>query len=342
MTRITAGVRTSVDVHSHHVPTALLEVARNDGGRHGVNVSRDDTGRWMIGLGGAPDRMVPPPLVDPKRCLEQMEEQGLGFRIISGWNEVFGYELDPRAASWWCAAQNSALAEVVAEAPGRVAALATVPLQDPVLAARELGRAVGECGLRGALIGTHVRGVNLDAETLNPFWEAACENAVPVMVHPGTAALDRSRFSDYFMANSVGNPTETTLAAAALAFGGVLERFPELNVVLVHGGGFFPYQVGRLWKAFTVRDEVPKSPGRDPLAAVGRFYYDTILHYQPALQLLVAAAGVDRLLFGTDSPFEMAEHRPPADWLGPALPDPEALAAVSGGNARRLFSLENC
>jgi aminocarboxymuconate-semialdehyde decarboxylase len=141
------------------------------------------------------------------------------------------------------------------------------------------------------------------------------------------------------MANTVGNPAETTIAAAALLFGGVLTRFPALQVVLVHGGGFFPYQLGRLWKAFNVREEVPKGNEYDPLAAVRRFYYDTILHYGPALNHLVEVAGPDRLLFGTDFPFEMAEHRPPTDWIGGALSDSAAFDAVAGDNARKLFGL---
>jgi aminocarboxymuconate-semialdehyde decarboxylase len=120
----------------------------------------------------------------------------------------------------------------------------------------------------------------------------------------------------------------------------VLARFPELQIVLVHGGGFLPYQLGRLQKAFLVRDEVPKGADHEPLELIRRFYYDTILHHPAALAHLVAVVGADRLLFGTDFPFEMAEQRPPEEWLGPALPDRAEVAAVSAGNATRLFGLD--
>src|SRR5262249_10312866 len=154
---------------------------------------RDEQGRWSIQLPGAASRVVPPPLVNPERYITQMEAQSLGRRILSGWNEVFGYELAPDAGAWWCAAQNDAIAEIVSAHPAQLAGLATVPLQDPAAAASELIRAVEQRGLRGALIGTQVRGANLDAEELTPFWEAACAQAVPVIVHPGSAALDRER-----------------------------------------------------------------------------------------------------------------------------------------------------
>jgi aminocarboxymuconate-semialdehyde decarboxylase len=331
--------RAGVDMHAHHVPAALLQLVQDRGGPHGFDARRDEQGRWLIQLPGTSSRIVPPPLVNDQRYLTQMETQNLSRRVLSGWNEVFGYEIEPDAGAWWCAAQNDALAEIASAHLSQLAGLASVPLQDPAGAASELVRAVEQRGLRGALIGTQVRGANLDAEELTPFWEAACAQGVPVIVHPGSASLDPRRLAQYFMANTVGNPTETTLAAAALIAGGVLERFPELQIVLVHGGGFLPYQLGRLQKAFLVRDEVPKGAEREPLELARRFHYDTILHQPAALGLLVEVVGADRLMFGTDFPFEMAEQRPPEEWLGPALPDEAELAAVSAGNATRLFGL---
>ena len=207
---------TGVDMHAHHVPAALLELVRDRGSAHGFDVRQDDQGRWLIRLPGAGSRIVPPPLVDGQRFVTQMEAQHLGRRILSGWNEVFGYELEPSAGAWWCAAQNDALGEIASSHPSQLAALASVPLQEPEKAASELVLSVEQRGLRGALIGTQVRGANLDDEALTPLWEAACAQAVPVIVHPGSAALDPPRLAPYFMANTVGNPTETTLAAASL------------------------------------------------------------------------------------------------------------------------------
>ena len=197
-----------VDIHAHHVPMALLETVANGGGRYGFEASHDAQGRWTIKLPGNSARFVPPPLVDPERYVRQMDEQGLRRRLLSGWNEVLGYELEPEAGAWWCIAQNDALAEIVATDPGRLAGLATVPLQDPDLAASELVRAVETLGFRGALIGTQDRGANLDGEELAPVWAAACEKDVPVILHPGSASLDPGRLSKYFMSNTVGNPTE--------------------------------------------------------------------------------------------------------------------------------------
>ena len=141
------------------------------------------------------------------------------------------------------------------------------------------------------------------------------------------------------MGNTVGNPAETTLAAASLIAGGVLERFPELQIVLVHGGGFLPYQLGRLQKAFSCATRCRRGAAREPLELVRRFYYDTILHHPAALSHLVAVVGAERLLFGTDFPFEMAEQRPPQEWLGPALPDRRSSRPPAPGTPLRLFRL---
>lgn len=329
----------NVDAHAHHIPPRLLDAAQRDGKHHSVSVEKDDNGRWVIQLGRGPAKVVPTLLVDQEACLRQMETLKLDVRILSGWNEVFGYELDAADSAWWCSLQNDMLAETIAEEPTRLAGLATIPLQDPGLAAAELRRSVKDLGLRGAFVATHVRGANLDAEELDAFWAAACELGVPVVVHPGSASLNGDRMSRYFLANVVGNPAETTIAAASLIFGGVLERFPELRVMLVHGGGFLPYQLGRLQKAYQVRSEITKSPGREPIPASRRFYFDTLLHHAPALGLLLEIAGADRLIFGTDFPFEMAEHRSVEEWLAPKLLDPGAIRAAAGGNAVKLFGL---
>jgi aminocarboxymuconate-semialdehyde decarboxylase len=328
----------TVDMHAHQVAPALLESVRQSGESHGIRAGRNDDGRWVVGLGAAAPRVVPPPLVGDDAYWDRAAAQGLDARILSGWNELFGYELDATDGGWWCRIQNDSIAALVAERGAGVAGLATVPLQDPRAADDELRRAA-TLGLCGAIIGTQVRQANLDADGLDPFWEAACELGLPLVVHPGSASLGGDRMKAYFLANTVGNPAETTLAAAALVFGGVLERFPELRIVLVHGGGFLPYQLGRLQKAFHVRPEIERTPGREPRDAARRFYYDTILHDAEALDFLIRLAGSDRLLFGTDFPFEMAEARTPAEWLATPLLDESGRDAVAGGNAVALFAL---
>jgi aminocarboxymuconate-semialdehyde decarboxylase len=328
-----------VDAHAHHVPRRLLELVRDSGEPYGVRAWHGDDGRWLVQLGDGAARVVPPPLLDEGN-FAQVEVQALDVRILSGWNELFGYELEPLSGLWWCQAQNDQLAALISERPDGVAGLATVPLQDPERAASEVRRAVGELGLRGVIVGTQVRQANLDEPALDPVWEVASELEVPVIVHPGSASLGGERMSRYFLANTVGNPTETTVAAAALIFGGVLERFAQLRIVLVHGGGFLPYQLGRLQKAFQVRPEVPKDAAREPRSAARRFYYDTILHDPAALEHLIRFAGADRLLFGTDFPFEMAESRPPNEALASDLLDAATRTAVAGGNAAALFRLQ--
>jgi aminocarboxymuconate-semialdehyde decarboxylase len=334
-----AGGPPIVDAHAHHLPRRLLEFIGQAGEPYGVRAVLGNDDRWEVQLGTSAARVVPPPLVADDRCVGQMPAQDLDVRILSGWNELFGYELEARSGLWWCRAQNDHLAELISEHSDMLCGLATIPLQDPDQAAAEVRRATNELGLCGVIVGTQVRQANLDEPELDPVWASASECDVPVVVHPGSASLGGERMSRYFLANTVGNPTETTLAAAALIFGGVLERFPELRVLLVHGGGFLPYQLGRLQKSFDVRPEVPKGTAREPRLAARRFYYDTILHEPTALEHLIRFAGADRLLFGTDFPFEMAENRSPNETLPSDVLDARSRAAVAGENAVALFRL---
>src|SRR5207244_6567817 len=150
--------------------------------------------------------------------------------------------------------QNDEIAAEVKRHPARFLGLAGVPLQAPDLAARELRRAMGTLGLRGAMIGSNVRGKNLDDPALEPFWAAAAELGAFIFVHPHAGAA-AERLGSYYLKNLVGLPFETTVAGASLVFGGVLERHPSLKVCLSHGGGFLPYQAGRFRHGFEVRPE---------------------------------------------------------------------------------------
>ena len=336
-----AGPR--VDAHPHLVAPRLISLARDDGERHRVVLRRDAEGRWTAEIGGVAVRApIFPEVTDLGGRWERMAGQGVDVHVVSGWNEFYGYQLDADDGVWWCRLQNDTLAETVAEHPDRLVGLATVPLQAPGAAAIELRRAVVELGMRGAMICTNVRGENLDAPELDPFWAAAAELGVPIMLHPGGAAsAGAERMRRYFLTNLVGNPTDTTLAAASLLFGGVLERFGDLRFLLVHGGGFFPYQLGRLQKGFDVRPDIVGSPDRRPLDVAARFYYDTLLHFGPALDHLVRVAGPTRLLFGTDYPFEMAERRPVDDVLKSDALAAADVDAVAGANALALFEIQS-
>jgi aminocarboxymuconate-semialdehyde decarboxylase len=213
----------------------------------------------------------------------------------------------------------------------RVHGLATVPLQDPPSAAAELRHAVLTLGFRGAMIDTNVLLRALGDTALDPFWREAMDLDVPVILHPYVLE-EVARFKEFYLHNLVGYPFETTLAACSLIFGGTLDRMPELTVVLVHGGGFFPYQVGRFDHG---------SRGAGPASRyTRRFYYDTLTHSPQSLCFLCDIVGSDRLLLGSDHPFGLG-HPEPVRAVRDAKLGDAAESAALGSNAARLFRLES-
>ena len=157
--------------------------------------------------------------------------------------------------------------------------------------------------MRGAQIGSNIAGKNLDDPELEPVWATAAELDAFILMHPINVA-GADRLSSYYLTNLIGNPLDTTIAAACLVFSGVLERHPTLKICLAHGGGFVPYQAGRFVHGWHVRAEPKRSsPSRRPIAQA--FYFDTIVHSKEALEFLVGNAGADRVLLGSDYPFDM-------------------------------------
>lgn len=255
-------------------------------------------------LGERPPASVVGDCADPEAILE---ETGVDHVVLSPWVALLGS--DHRA-------RNEALAALVGE---RVSALGSVPLEEP----EEL-RAVLDAGLAGVEVPASVDGVYLGDERFEPFWAAAEELRALVFVHPTTRAFD---WPDFYLWNTVGNPFETTIAAAHMVMAGVLERHPGLRVVLAHGGGALPVLRGRLRRVSALRGWA------DPEASIRRFYFDTVTHDPTVLRELAAFVGPDRVVLGTDHPFDMGDPDPLATVRAAGL-DPDAL----GANAERLLA----
>jgi aminocarboxymuconate-semialdehyde decarboxylase len=215
--------------------------------------------------------------------------------------------------------------------------LAAVPLQDPQLAADELRFAVERLGLRGAMIDPNALGRPLGDRAFDPFWRAAADLGAPVILHPFLLEAVE-RFGRHYLHNLVGYPFETTLAAASLILGGTLDRFPALDVVLVHGGGFLPYHIGRFDRGHAGRDEVRADGAGRPSGYVRRFHYDTLVQFPRALAYLVDVVGADRVLLGSDHPFWMGDPQPRAVVSEAGL-GADARRLILGDNAARLFKL---
>ncbi len=329
----------AIDVHAHYIPPEFLAAVERESSRYGVGLDRGADGSVrLLFPGQATTRPVLPALLDLERRVRDLDTAGVHHQVLATWMDAVGYALPPEQGARWSRRFNECLAETLRApaARGRFSGVATVPLQDGARAAAELEHAVHVLGLRGVQIGTNVLGRGLDAAGLDPFWEAAAALRVPVILHPWHVAGEE-RMQRHGMIRLVGYPADTTLAAGAIIFGGIAERFPALEIVLVHAGGFYPYQAGRLQRAWTLAP-APK-PARSALDHLRWFHYDTIAHLPEALRYLVGLVGPERLLLGSDAPFDIGDPAPVASVRAAALGG-AAERAILEENPARLFGVE--
>jgi aminocarboxymuconate-semialdehyde decarboxylase len=313
------------DVHNHAVPREAVELLR---GGHGYPVRVEGTFLEA-------DRVraeLTPVFTDPAAKLEQLEGLGLEAAVVSVSPALFAYDTDEERGAALCRAVNSGLAALCAHDPERLRWLAHVPLQSPAAAVELLAEAA-RAGAAGAQIGTSVAGTPLADAGLDRFWAAASEQDLPLMLHPAYNN-HHPGLEGYHLQNAIGNQLETTVAAERLIVTGVLDRHPGLRLLLVHAGGYLPWQGGRLRHAATVRTELAGAPP-DPYAYFGRILVDTITHDAAALRFLVERVGADNVVMGTDLPFDMATPEPVAA-LEEAV-DAETARRVMEETPRRLF-----
>jgi aminocarboxymuconate-semialdehyde decarboxylase len=327
-----------VDVHVHYVSPGAFDTVRRRPGTYGVRLLPGDGVRLQVG-GEPPTRPLLPALYTLDRHAKFFAEQGIDTAVFGPLMDIAGYSLSPDQGAAWSRLQNEALAASLRAAPRRHRGLATVPLQDPAVAAAELRVAVKDLGLRGAMVDPNALGRPLGDQSFDPFWRAAADLAAPVVLHPFLLEAVE-RFGHHYLHNLVGYPFETTLAAASLILGGTLDRFPGLSVVLVHGGGFLPYHIGRFDRAHETRPEARVDDAGVPSRYLRRFLYDTLVQRPEALRYLVQLVGHDRVMLGSDHPFWLGDPNP-LRVVRDAQLDPASQAAIFGENAAQIFRLSS-
>jgi aminocarboxymuconate-semialdehyde decarboxylase len=298
----------TIDIHAHMQPEETIRRLGKESPRVAPKLIAQADGSTIMEIAG---KVVQRPM--PRECwdldlrLADMDRHGVDMQAVCATVHTFFYDQEPALGLACAVLQNDEIAAVAARYPDRFVGLATLPLQDPQRAADELKRAMRSLGLRGAQIGTNVNGRNLDDPTLDPVWAMANELKAFILVHPHGEILPGDRLKSYYMRNFVGLPFETTMAGAALVFGGVIERHPDIAFCLCHGGGFVPYQAGRFVHAFNVRTEPKARLKGSPEESLARLHYDTIVHSSRALEFLIATVGPEHVLLGSDYPFDMGE-----------------------------------
>jgi aminocarboxymuconate-semialdehyde decarboxylase len=332
----------SIDVHFHVVPPGFVDAVRRGTFADTVELRRDGGADRMVYHAPAdvvlePGTTLPPQLYDEALILDALDRRGLDAAVLGPSPEEFYYWAPPPAGARIAALQNEGMAELVRSHPDRFVGLATLPMQDPERAAAELDRAVAELGLRGAEICTHVNGRDLDHPSLRPVYAVAERLGVPLFLHPQNWGEMR-RFQDYALWNLAGFPQETALAASRLILGGMFEEFPGLRVILAHGGGYLPYQVGRLDRGYAARPEVHDRLPRCPSDYLANLYCDSLTHNALSLRFVLDRMGQGHVVIGSDYPFNMGDERPVDTVRALRLPS-DVEAKVLAGNLTRLLGL---
>lgn len=320
-----------IDVHAHVVLEGTLGCA----GHYGPELGTDANGRSRFRVGsyvleGVDYRGTP--FMDVERRLEVCDRLGIELQVLSPNPLTYFLYIEAATAIDYCRWHNDEMAAVVARHPDRFRGFAQLPLQDLDAAVTELHRSVRELGLVGAYIGTDFA-LTFDDERLDILWAAAVELDIPIFIHPAPAGIDGPlrdpRIRRFDLDLSLGFLYEETLAIACLVYGGVLDRFPTLDLCISHGGGASAFMAGRLEHQGRSRPWAREHPV-DFITGLRRLWFDHHVHDPRALQLLVDTVGVDRIVVGTNL----------AGWDAPAARDEIGFIDIYDANARRLLRLD--
>lgn len=323
-----------LDFHNHFYPPEYLSALR--AGPSNIRVTLDGDGNPVLHYPGDYNVAVPEHR-DLGLRTAVLERAGVDRQLLTFTSPGTHIEAPARAVEL-ARLVNDALARIHLERGDRFAALATLPLNDPAASVRELVRVMDELGLPGAMVFSNVNGTALSDRRYWPLYEAASQRQAVLYIHPihpvGVEAM-----MDYWLMPLVGFPFDTTLAAAKLVFGGVVERFPGIRWVLAHLGGAIPYLAERLDRGYHAFRECREHITRPPSQTLREFYYDTVNFDAGALRLAIEFAGADHVLAGSDFPHRigsLARMRESIRALEIQEPDKEKIL---GGNARRLLGV---
>jgi aminocarboxymuconate-semialdehyde decarboxylase len=331
-----------IDVHAHLVPPSILDRLAQAGADCGIDVLGDPPAcRQCLSFAyGLKSRPMFPRLVEPLDArLEHMERQGITRQVLSIWTDIFGYGLSAEQGSAWHRLMNEELAAWCEHRPDRFSWLASGALPHAALAARELERAVRDAGAVGGVVAANAEGTNLGDLPLDEYWSAACELDVPVFIHPAQPNPP-ARVQRYALNPIVQYTYDTTLAIGSLISGGVLDRFPELKLIVSHGGGSFPYLAGRFdcLHVRTPREASGNQARNKPSEYRCRLHYDTLLHSPTVLRFLAGSVGIERLVVGTDDSFPPSDEDPLGSLRAAAF-TADQIDTIAERNPRRLFRL---
>ena len=326
----------NVDVHAHTVTPSIVTAAREGATLHGIELGTSDDGRLVSRVG---DERMALPWPDftqtPEERISRMDELGVDMHVLSLTPSLYYYGLDASDAAAFARMANDELSSIVSDHPDRFYGFGHLPLQDSAASVEEVERVMQAPGFVGVSIGTNVDGKDFDDPELFDVFEACARTGALVFVHP-TRVRAAGFLPRYHLRNLVGNPLETTIAFATLVFGGVLDRLPDLQLCLAHGGGYACLGSGRFDHGASVRPEAQAD--EIPSQYLSRVYLDSLVHNPETLRLIADRAGIDRLMLASDYPADMGQPGP-VEWVRSCTNfTPDEQQAILGGNFERFLA----
>ncbi|MEU9671145.1 amidohydrolase family protein [Streptomyces bobili] len=335
-TATSASVPT-VDVHAHVLlpeVDALVTGLPGHAEARGLDARRN--GPAALAVNGPMVRDRIPELTDPAVRLAAMDAQGVDVQLVSPSPSHYHSWADEETAEKVYRTANEATAAHCSAAPDRLRGLGLVPLQHPGRSVPALEHALAQ-GLLGVEISSHAPGRELSDPAYAPFWARAEETGALLFLHPFGCTLDE-RLDRWYLSNTVGQPTENAVALSHLIFSGVLDRHPGLKLIAAHGGGYLPTHIGRSDHAWSTRSDAGTGCAHPPSSYLKRLYFDSLVHDPHVLRELIRVAGSERVLLGSDFPFDMGTADPVGALRGACLTEAD-LDAVRGRNAAALLHI---
>ncbi len=299
-----------IDIHTHILPPKLPNWKKEFGYGGFVDLEHHKSGCARMMIDGNFFREIEENCWEPKARLTDCQKNHISVQVVSTVPVMFSYWAKPKDGNDIARFLNDHLAEVVSKNPKNFVGLATLPMQAPDLAVKELERCKRELNLSGIQIGSHINEWNLNDPHLYPVFEAAQNLGMSVFIHPWDM-MGAKEMTKYWLPWLVGMPAETSRAICSMIFGGIFEKLPKLRVAFAHGGGAFPGTLARIEHGFRER---PDLCGVDnsvsPVESIGKFYVDSLVHDARSLQFILDIFGAERIALGTDYPFPLGEREP--------------------------------
>ena len=298
-----------IDIHTHIMPDKMPNWVQKFGYGEFIHLEHRNCKACMM-KGDKLFREVDDNCFNADVRLKEMDETGVTIQVLSTIPVLFNYWAKPGDGLETSRFLNDHIADTVVKDPKRFIGIGTVPLQDTDLAIREMERCMQELKMPGLEIGSNINGVNLGDARFFPFYEAAEKLNCALFVHPWEM-MGENQMAKYWLPWLVGMPAETSRAICSMIFGGVLEKFPKLKIAFAHGGGSFPITIGRIEHGFNVRpDLVAIDNAINPREYIGKFWIDSLVHDEKAMQFIMDVIGENNICLGSDYPFPLGEHYP--------------------------------